>query len=137
MTAILLTINIIICAALVGLILLQRTDPSAGGMFGGTGGAGPAVRNPLAKPTAYLAAAFMLISLVIAYTSKGEGSHQSVTVGHETTGHETVPVTGEAPTEASGETDLLAPVQPQPQPAAPEQTLPEPASPAPAPVEAQ
>lgn len=137
MTAILLTVNIIICAALVGLILLQRTDPSAGGMFGGTGGSGPAVRNPLAKPTAYLAAAFMLISLVIAYTSKGQGSHESVTAGHEVP----APAESSAPDAAASDADLLAPIQAQPEAAIPAQALPEPAVPgngaSPAPAEAQ
>ena len=130
MTAFLLTLNVLICVALVILILLQRTDPSAGGMFGGTGGSGPVVRNPMAKPTAYLAGAFMLISLVIAYTSKGDGAHQSVTVGHEAIGTETVPVIDhQTPTSPNGETDLLAPMT-GPAPAAAEQTLPDPAAPA-------
>lgn len=81
MTAFLLTLNALICVALILLILLQRNDPNAGGMFGGTGGAGgPAIRNPLATPTAYLAGAFMLLSLVIAFTTKGGGTHHSVVV---------------------------------------------------------
>ncbi|PIZ31365.1 MAG: preprotein translocase subunit SecG [Alphaproteobacteria bacterium CG_4_10_14_0_8_um_filter_53_9] len=79
MTAFLLTLNALVCISLVILILLQRNDPASGGMFGGAGGAGgPAIRNPLATPTAYLAAAFLILSLVIAYTSKGGGTHHSV-----------------------------------------------------------
>lgn len=79
MVSILLTINAIICVALIVLILLQRSDPASGGMFGGTGGSGGAViRNPLARPTALLAAAFLVLSLVLAYMNKGSGHETSV-----------------------------------------------------------
>lgn len=78
MVSILLTINAIICVALVILILLQRSDTNSGGMFGGTGGTQTIVRNPLAKPTAVLAALFLVFSLIAAYLNKGEGHATSV-----------------------------------------------------------
>lgn len=79
MVSILLTINAMICVALIVLILLQRSDPASGGMFGGTGGTGGAViRNPLARPTALLAAAFLVLSLLLAYLNKGSGHENSV-----------------------------------------------------------
>ena len=47
MTPILMFINALIAVAMIILILLQRSDPSAGGAFGGMGAAGgPAIRNP-------------------------------------------------------------------------------------------
>ncbi len=72
MMSILLILNTCVAVALVIIILLQKTDPAAGGMFGGTGGGAQAVvRNPLAKPTAYLAAMFIVLSLAMAYVNKG------------------------------------------------------------------
>jgi preprotein translocase subunit SecG len=79
MVTVLFTLNALICVALIILILLQRSDPASGGMFGGAGGgAQPVVRNPLAKPTALLAAAFLIFSLVLAILNKGAGHHGSV-----------------------------------------------------------
>lgn len=72
MVSLLLTLNALICVALILLILLQRSDPASGGMFGGAGGGGqPVVRNPLAKPTAILAALFLVFSIITAIINKG------------------------------------------------------------------
>lgn len=80
MMSILLILNTCVAVALVILILLQKTDPASGGMFGGAGGGGGAVvRNPLAKPTAILAAAFIGLSLLMAYVNKG-GEHKAESV---------------------------------------------------------
>jgi preprotein translocase subunit SecG len=74
MLSILLVVNTCVAVALVVLILLQKTDPAAGGMFGGAGGTTQTVvRNPLARPTAWLAAAFMILSLAMAVLAKGGG----------------------------------------------------------------
>jgi preprotein translocase subunit SecG len=79
MVSILLTLNAIICVALIILILLQRSDPASGGMFGGAGGGGqPVVRNPMARPTAILAALFLLFSVLAAVLNKGGGHDESV-----------------------------------------------------------
>lgn len=79
MVTVLFTLNALICGALIILILLQRSDPASGGMFGGAGGGGqPVIRNPLAKPTALLAAAFLIFSLVLALLNKGASHHGSV-----------------------------------------------------------
>lgn len=84
MTAILLVINALVAAGLIILILLQRSDASAGGAFGGMGSGGqPVIRNPLAKPTAILAGIFLLSSLVIAYIQQGKSHAESVMQGHE------------------------------------------------------
>ena len=75
MVSILLTLNAMICVALIILILLQRSDTSSGGMFGGAGGsAQPVIRNPLARPTAVLAGLFLVFSIATAMLNNG-GSH--------------------------------------------------------------
>jgi|GEM_PF-4868195 len=83
MVSILLTLNALICIALIIIILLQRSDPASGGMFGGTGGGvQPVVRNPLARPTAILAALFLIFSVLAAYLNKGAGEGESIMEHH-------------------------------------------------------
>lgn len=84
MVSILLVVNMVICVALIILILLQRSDPASGGMFGGAGGGNqPALRNPLARPTAILAGLFLVFSVLTAVLNKGEGhGSSSVMSGH-------------------------------------------------------
>jgi len=123
MVSILLTLNALICVALVLIILLQRSDPASGGMFGGTGGGGGAVvRNPLAKPTAILAALFLLFSVITAVLNKG-GSHSETVMDAapadsqpllpganlEPVAPAAMPV-GEAPAVAPAEAPVTAPV---------------------------
>ena len=79
MTAILLLVNALVAILMVILILLQRTDPASGGMFGGTGsGNQPVIRNPLVRPTAFLAAVFLINCLAIAYLTKGHEEASSI-----------------------------------------------------------
>lgn len=81
MVSLLLTLNAVICVALIILILLQRSEAGSGGMFGGAGsGSQNVVRNPLAKPTAVLAGLFLLFSVLAAVLNKGEGHGSSVMV---------------------------------------------------------
>lgn len=91
MVSILLTLNALICVALIILILLQRSDPASGGMFGGAGGGGQTVvRNPLAKPTAILAALFLVFSIVTAIINKG-GHHASTVMDATVEGQPVLP----------------------------------------------
>jgi|GEM_PF-2176236 len=93
--SLLLVLNVVSAISLVLLILLQRSETSVGGAFGG-GATGTQVRNPLAKPTAWLAAIFMLSCLGTTLAGKGTGRSASVTEQIETS----VPaVTEEASTE--------------------------------------
>ena len=64
MLNLLLVIQIIICVALVGVILLQRSEGGALGMGGGTGGLMTArgAGNLLTRTTAILATLFFLVS---------------------------------------------------------------------------
>lgn len=70
MFQVLLVINILIAIALVGVVLVQRSE--GGGLgIGSTGGMGGfmtarGTTNLLTRTTAYLAAAFMAVSLVLA-----------------------------------------------------------------------
>ncbi|MCP5404708.1 MAG: preprotein translocase subunit SecG [Pseudomonadaceae bacterium] len=109
MTSILFLINAIVAVGLIILILLQRSEGGAGGAFGGgSGGMQPIVRNPLARPTAVLAAIFLINSLLIAYTQHGAGHAESVMAAHE--------AQAEAPASADG---LPAPTLDTPNPLMP------------------
>ncbi|MFZ2619936.1 MAG: preprotein translocase subunit SecG [Alphaproteobacteria bacterium] len=75
----LLLLNALVAVALVIAILLQRQDTSGGGIMGGANlGASAVVRNPLAKPTAILAAIFMGSSILLAVMAAGKGKETSV-----------------------------------------------------------
>ena len=64
---------------LILIILLQRQDSSGGGIIGGANlGGGPVARNPLAKPTAWLAAIFMVNCVILAMLSLQENKTESV-----------------------------------------------------------
>jgi preprotein translocase subunit SecG len=67
MSTVLLLIHIMIAVALVGVILLQRSEGGALGIGGGGGGfmTGRSAGNALTKTTAILAACFFVTSLVL------------------------------------------------------------------------
>lgn len=75
--------NAVVGVVLIILILLQRSDPAAGGVFGGSGGNSVVVRNPLAKPTAILAAVFLVICLLVAFGGQHGHGSASVMAGTE------------------------------------------------------
>ena len=71
MTTILLTIHIMIAVALVGVVLLQRSEGGALGIGGGAGAGGGfmtarGTANLLTRVTALLAAAFFITSIGLA-----------------------------------------------------------------------
>jgi preprotein translocase subunit SecG len=108
MVSVLLILNAIICVMLIVLILLQRSETGAGGVFGGTsGGSQAVVRNPLARPTAVLAALFLLFSIITAVINKGGHKQESVMVN--------------VPAEASLPAPVLMPETPaaEPEPSVP------------------
>src|SRR5262249_54785905 len=67
MTTVLLILHLMIAAALVGVVLLQRSEGAALGIGGGGGGfmSGRGAANFLTRVTAGLAAAFFFTSLVL------------------------------------------------------------------------
>jgi len=71
MLTVILVIHLLIAIALVGAVLLQRSEGGALGMGGGMGGfmTGRATANLLTRVTGVLAAGFMVTSLVLALMS--------------------------------------------------------------------
>lgn len=81
METVILVIHLIVALALIGVVLLQRSEGGALGIGGGGGGSGNlftarGVGNALTRTTAYLAVAFFCtsIALTIIATHRGSGS---------------------------------------------------------------
>ena len=76
MTTVVLVIHLILAIALVGIVLLQRSEGGALGMGGGGGMGGfmtgRATADLLTRTTALLAACFMVTSLTLAILAAGE-----------------------------------------------------------------
>ena len=77
MTTVVLVIHLILAIALVGIVLLQRSEGGALGMGGGGGGmggfmTGRATADLLTRTTALIAACFMVTSLTLAILSAKE-----------------------------------------------------------------
>ena len=84
MTAVIIVIHLILAIALVGTILLQRSEGGGLGMGGGGGGgmggfmSGRATANLLTRATAVIAALFMLTSLTLAILAGGDRESRSI-----------------------------------------------------------
>jgi preprotein translocase subunit SecG len=81
MTTILLIIHLLIALALVGVILLQRSEGGALGIGGGGMGglmSGRSSANLLTRVTAILAASFITISLVLAILASQQRAPRSI-----------------------------------------------------------
>jgi preprotein translocase subunit SecG len=82
MQAVLLVIHLMLAVALVGVVLLQRSEGGALGIGGGGGMAGlmtgRSTANLLTRTTAVLAACFMLTSLTLAWLASGEREPTSI-----------------------------------------------------------
>ena len=110
MTTVLLVIHLLIAAAMVGVILIQRSEGGAlGGLGGGTMGGMMTARgtaNLLTRTTAILAACFIATSLVLA-----------ILAGHEKRGGSIL----DRPAAAPAEAPAAVPAAPAPpaEPAAP------------------
>lgn len=101
MQTVILVIHLIIALALIGVVLLQRSEGGALGIGGGGGGGGNlftarGVGNALTRTTAYLAVAFFVtsIALTLMATRPGPGGSVFDTATPSTT---TAPATGTAP----------------------------------------
>ncbi len=123
METVILVIHLIIALALIGVVLLQRSEGGALGIGGGGGGGGGnlftarGVGNALTRTTAYLAVAFFAtsIGLTILATQRGGGSVID-SVAPSTTGGQ------QAPAGDTGTTPVLPNLgQPPAAPAAPSQ----------------
>ena len=81
MIAVILTIHIILCVALIGIVLLQRSEGGLGGLGGGGGGGFMSARgtaNLLTRVTAILAAGFMITSLALTILAGRAGPTRSI-----------------------------------------------------------
>lgn len=81
MLIIVLVIHVLIALALIGVVLLQRSEGGALGMGGGSGGgglmSGRSAGNVLTKSTGVLGAAFMATSIMLAVLSGRDGGSGS------------------------------------------------------------
>ena len=83
MTTVILVIHLILAIALVGIVLLQRSEGGVFGMGGGGGGmggfmTGRGAADLLTRTTAIIAAAFMTTSLTLAILSTSEREAGSI-----------------------------------------------------------
>ncbi len=101
MTEVVLIIHLLIAVALVGVVLVQRSEGGALGMGGGAGGGFMSVRgsaNLLTRTTAILAGGFMITSLVLAIMAGTQTKPRSIVDGLQPA----APVAGEAPATTDG-----------------------------------
>ena len=101
MTTILLTIHIMIAVALVGVVLLQRSEGGALGIGGGGSGGFMTARgtaNLLTRITTFLAAAFFLTSIGLAILA-GNGRQATSIVDEVIQSAPVIPETPTVPTE--------------------------------------
>ena len=92
MTTLFLVIHVMIAIALVGVVLLQRTEGGALGIGGGGGGGGPGslfsgrgAASLLTRTTAVLAASFMATSIILAILASGGGPRSVLETAPEVT----------------------------------------------------
>jgi preprotein translocase subunit SecG len=129
MTTVLLVIHLMIAVALVGVILLQKSEGGALGMGGGGMSGfmtGRSTANLLTRTTAILAGAFFLTSILLAYFAGATRNASDPLL-------QPAPASQTAPASPASQPAPAAPA-PQPAPAAPAQSAP--AAPAAPPGEA-
>lgn len=87
MIQVLLVVHLLIALALIGVVLLQRSEGGGLGIGGGGGGGGGmggfltgrGTANLLTRTTAILAACFMVTSLTLTILAGGSGGSRSIT----------------------------------------------------------
>ena len=83
MTNVVLVIHLMLALAMIGVVLLQRSEGGGlgiGGSGGGMGGflSGRGTANLLTRTTAILAGCFMLTSIALTILSSGSGERRSI-----------------------------------------------------------
>lgn len=115
MESVLLVIHILIALALIGVVLLQRSEGGGLGIGGGGGGGagggmggfltGRGTANLLTRTTAILAACFMASSIVLTILAGGDSGQRSIfddpAAGHGGMSAPVAPAEPAAPTEPS------------------------------------
>lgn len=125
METVVLVIHLLIALALIGVVLLQRSEGGALGIGGGSGGgnlfSARGVGNALTRTTAWLAVAFFITSITLGVMATNRGSGSLLDrVLPEGVGKPAAPQ--QAPAEGSGGSVLpqLAPPTQPAQPASPQ-----------------
>ena len=116
MQTVLIVIHLMIVSAMIGLVLLQKSEGGGLGMGGGGGGflTSRGTSNVLTRTTAILAAAFFATSLILSILAGWGRAPTSIIQG----GSAPVQVPGSGPTPLGSGGGVLNQLQPQ-QPAAP------------------
>ncbi len=126
MVTVVLLIHIMIAAALVAVVLVQRSEGGALGIGGGGGGAGGfltgrGTANLLTRVTAGLAAAFFLTSTILSILAQGNGAPSSVFDQQPAGQTSGAPAqSGEQPAESAPRGGILDRLQPGGAPAVPQ-----------------
>ena len=118
MATVLLVIHLMVAAALVGVVLLQKSEGGALGIGGGGGGflTGRGTANLLTRATAMLAAAFFTTSIALTLLARHTAPQGSVfDSAKPADGAPAAP--GEAPKAPEGRGGILDKLQPQTAPA--------------------
>lgn len=133
MEVVVLSIHLLVCICLIGLVLLQRSEGGALGMGGGGGGSlmsGRGAADALAKMTQVAGGFFLVTSLGLTFLSSAGGARASGSVFDNAPAEQSAPVLPSAPapattpdpTESSApqaaETQLASAIVPAPAPAA-------------------
>jgi preprotein translocase subunit SecG len=148
MVAVLLTIHILVCVAMIGVILLQRSEGGGLGLGsgGGVGGlmTGRGAANALTRTTVIFATIFISTSIALALVAKrGDNNPLAPTTAPGSLPSTTLPAGGTmllpktTPTESESQPSgpSPTPVPATPAPATPAPANPSGAQPAPAPAE--
>jgi len=111
MTTVLLVIHILLALALIGVVLLQRSEGGGLGIGGGGGGAGGGgmsgfltgrgTANLLTRTTAILAAGFMASSIILTIVAGNGGPRSIVDTMPSETPVQSAPLLPTAPSEPS------------------------------------
>lgn len=117
MSTVVLVIHLMIAIALVGVVLLQRSEGGALGIGGGGGGgggfmSGRGTANLLTRMTAGLAAAFFVTSIVLTILARQSVAPRSILDGAGQQQEQTAPADGESQSEGGGILDRLREQQP-------------------------
>jgi preprotein translocase subunit SecG len=111
MQAIILVIHLLLALALIGVVLLQRSEGGLGGLGGSGGGGGGmggliggrAAANLLTRATAVLAGSFFLTSIVLAILAGNTGGSVSIIQDGPTPVQQQAPMQPHQPAVPTGE----------------------------------
>ena len=116
MTAFLLVVHVMISIALIGTVLLQRSEGGALGIGGGGGGGGGmgnlfssrGAANALTRTTAYLAIGFFTTSIMLSILAGSDGGSGSVIDTDSPSGAPSLPLVPlEEPAETPGDVPAI------------------------------